>query len=160
MHCATSTISATEQTIIQATDTLTALDRTVPSSTSEYIVQAKAIQKLQNILMPTLLQNVSLPPTTGTQSPRVLHPRLPATPEEGCTQQAHHQGCYEPLHVIILYRPCLIQLRLPPLQMIPQRRPTYDWCNPSIKDTHKVTTHLPSWKIACRTMKMMSLQTT
>ena len=36
-HCATPTISNPERTIIQATDTLTALGRTVPSTTSESI---------------------------------------------------------------------------------------------------------------------------
>jgi hypothetical protein len=68
-HCATPTISDTEQTIIQAADTLTALGGTVPSSTSESIARSQAIQQLRNILLPTLQ-----PPTTGTPSPRVLRP--------------------------------------------------------------------------------------
>ena len=43
-HCATPTISDTERTIIQATDTLTALGGTVPTSTSESIARSHAIQ--------------------------------------------------------------------------------------------------------------------
>jgi hypothetical protein len=80
-HCATPTISDTERTLIQATDTLTALGRTVPSSTREGIAQAQAIQQLRNILLPTLQQNVSPPPTPCTPSPREPRPRLAATPE-------------------------------------------------------------------------------
>ena len=34
--------------------------------------------------------------------------------------------------------------------MIPRRQPTYDWYDPSIRDTHEVTTRLQSWKIALR----------
>jgi len=53
-HCATPKISDTERTIIQATDTLTALSGTVPSSTSESIAQSHTIQQLRNILMLSL----------------------------------------------------------------------------------------------------------
>jgi len=81
MHCTTPTISDTELPIIQATDTLTALGGTVPSSTSESIERAQAIQQLRNILLPMLQHNAPPPPTTGTPSPRVLRPRLLATPE-------------------------------------------------------------------------------
>ena len=77
----------------------------------------------------------------------------------GCRQQAHHRGCCAP-SLIICHHPCPIQLRLPPLQMIPRRQPTYDWYDQSISDTHKVTTHLPSWKIALRKMKTKTLPTT
>jgi hypothetical protein len=80
----------------------------------------------------------------------------PKRQNRGCGRQAHHQGCGAPPHIIIPYCPRTIQLGLPPLQMIPQHRPTYDWCNPSIK----VKTRLPSWKNAFRTMKMKTLQTT
>jgi len=51
MHCATPTISDTKHTILQATDTLTALGKNVPSSTSEFIAQSKTIQKLHEIIM-------------------------------------------------------------------------------------------------------------
>jgi hypothetical protein len=80
-HCTTPKISATERTIIQATDTLTALGGTVPSSTSEAIARSHAIQKLRDILLPSLQQTTPAPPTTVTPSPRVLRPRIPAAPE-------------------------------------------------------------------------------
>jgi len=74
-HCATPTISDTEQTIIQATDTLTALGGTVPSTTSESIARSHAIQQLRNILLPSLQENRPAPPSTVTpSSPRVLRP--------------------------------------------------------------------------------------
>ena len=82
----------------------------------------------------------------------------PQRQNRGCRQQAHHRGCCVPSHVIILHRPCTIQLGLPPLQMIPQHRPTYDWCDPSINDAHEVTTRLPSWTTAIQTMKTKTLQ--
>ena len=92
MHCATLTISDTELTIIQATDTLTALGGTVPSSTSESIARTQAIQQLCSILLPTLQHNAPPPPTTGTPSPRVLLPRLLATPETRVPMTAQHEG--------------------------------------------------------------------
>jgi len=84
----------------------------------------------------------------------------PKCQNRGCGQQAHHRGCNARPHIIIPYRPHTIQHGLPPLQMILHHRPRYDWCNPSIKDTHEVTTHLPSWKTALWTMKTKTLQTT
>jgi len=104
-HCATPTISDTELTIIQATDTLTALGGTVPSSTSESIAQAQAIQQLRSIRLSTLQHNAPPPPTTGTPSPRVLLPRLLAMPETKVPTTSPSWGCCAPSHVIIRHRP-------------------------------------------------------
>ncbi len=70
-----------DRTIVQATDTLTTLDGTVPTSTSASIASTQAIEKLCEILLPTLHQGTMNPLATDTPSPRVLHPRLPTTPE-------------------------------------------------------------------------------
>jgi len=123
-HCATPKISDTEQTIIQATDTLTALGGTVPSSTSESIARSHTIQQLRNILLPSLQQNTLAPPTTVTPSPRVLSPRIPAAPEPRVRATSPYRGCCAPPHVIILHHQRTIQLGRQPLLMIPQR---YDW---------------------------------
>ena len=104
------------------------------------------------------MRNRHLPPVRHHQGCSAHN--CPQRQKQGCRQQAHHRGCCAPSHVIICHHPCPIQLRLPPLQMIPQHQPTYDWYNPSIRDTHEVTTRLPSWKIALRTMKTKTLPTT
>jgi hypothetical protein len=73
-HCTTSTLSPAEQTILQATDTLTALGGTVPISTSGPVARTQAIQKLHEILLSTLHQGTTNTLATDTPSPRVLFP--------------------------------------------------------------------------------------
>ncbi len=74
MHCVTPTLSPAERTIQQATDILTALGSTVPTATSASIACTQAIQKLREILLPTLHQGTTNPLATEMPSPRVLHP--------------------------------------------------------------------------------------
>ncbi len=151
-HCATPTISDTERTITQAADTLTALGRTVPSSTSESIARSQAIQQLRNILLPTLQ-----PPTTGIPSPRVLRPRLPTTPEPRVQTTSPSPRV---LRAVARNNP-------PPPMHNPTRTPTTsnDPTAPAnvrlMQPVHqRHTTRLPSWRKAFRTMKTKTLQTT
>ncbi len=81
MHCAIQTLSPAERTILEATDTLTALGGTVPTFTSASVAQMQAIQKLCYILLPILHQGTSNPITTDMPEPKVLHPQSPTTPE-------------------------------------------------------------------------------
>jgi hypothetical protein len=80
-HCIVPTLSPTEHMIIEATDTLTALNGTVPTSTKASVALMQAIQNLHDILIPVLHQGTSNPIATDTPSPRVQRPRSPATPE-------------------------------------------------------------------------------
>jgi hypothetical protein len=77
----TSTVTSGEHTILEVTDTLTTLGSTVPTSTSASIACTQAIQKLYEILLPTLHQGTTNPIAADTPSLRVLRPRSPATPE-------------------------------------------------------------------------------
>jgi hypothetical protein len=73
-HSATPTMSQAEQRrILQTMDTLTALGGTVPTCTSASIARTQAIQKLCEILLPTLHQGTTNPLATDTPSPRVLY---------------------------------------------------------------------------------------
>jgi hypothetical protein len=73
-HCAAPSISHAECTLLEATDILTALGGTVPTSARDSILRTQAIQQLCNILLPTLPPGTMAPEETST--PRVLRSRL------------------------------------------------------------------------------------
>jgi hypothetical protein len=86
--CAAPSISHVERTLLEATDILTALGGTVPTSTRDSISRTQAIQQLCNILLPTLCPGTTTPEETPTlrelrarlttaARPRVPEPRVP-----------------------------------------------------------------------------------
>ena len=147
MHCATPTISDTKHTILQATDTLTALGKNVPSSTSEFIAQSKTIQKLNEIIM-----SIHLPPVRHHQGCSAHDCLLSQNQRLQC--KTHHQVWCASVHTILPHHLLTIQPELLPLQRMSPCLPMLVCCNPSTTDKQK---HIGNWKTTPRMTKTKTL---
>ncbi len=87
-HCAAPSITHVERTLLEATDILTVLGGTVPTSTRDSILPTQAIQQLCNILLFMLCLGTTTPEETPTPmvlqaryttaaGPRVPEPKVP-----------------------------------------------------------------------------------
>ncbi len=160
MHCTIPTLSPAERTTLEAMDTLTALGGTVPTSTKASMAQTQAIQNLCDILLPVLHQGTSNPIATDTSSPRVLRPRLlaspaPRVPTLGPSPRVMHTSARS-----IAPHQQAPQLECLPHCMTPRHLQTFDSCDLSTSNIHGAITSLPFWRTLPRTTTMIVLQTT